>query len=129
MIFDDILDTGTTLVQASDDLVERYGARSVWLFPTHLVLSPKVVSGLPDEAEEKIAQARSKPRVVTTNSIFRDQAYLSRLPWLHAVLSVGPLIGESIYRQVTAQSVCDLYKHPEEFESLLGEFADFNSKL
>ncbi|MAF34247.1 hypothetical protein CMO91_00200 [Candidatus Woesearchaeota archaeon] len=119
LIFDDLVDTGSTLIQASDDLVELHGAKSVWFFPSHLVMS-KDKEGIP--AEERMKNAKSKPKVVTTDTIQRSEEYLDQnSSWLHCVLSVAPLLGESIYRQINAMSIADLHKKPEEFESIIAD--------
>ncbi len=130
LIFDDILCTAGTMIDASNDLVEVYGAKSVWFFPTHLVASPKEKIGQPTAAEEKIAQARSRPHVVTTDTIYRDDNYINaNSSWLHCVLSMAPIFGEAILRQYRAMSLSSIYSSPEILEGILDRaFAEGNFK-
>ena len=116
LVFDDIMDTGGTLITASADLKEKYGAKSVYFLPTHLVASPKQDS----TAEEKLQAAKSQPKIITTDTIQRSDDYIKEnSSWLKCVMSMAPLFAESIYRQINAMSVTGMYKSPEIFEKIL----------
>ncbi len=120
LIFDDMLDTGGTMIEASNDLVEKYGAKSVYCFITHFLGSPKEKTNSPTTAEDKFAKANSKIKLITTDTIQRSDEYIKKnSSWLCAVLSMAPFLGETIYRQCKAISVSVLYDNPELFESLL----------
>ncbi|MGQ9584742.1 MAG: ribose-phosphate diphosphokinase [Anaerolineae bacterium] len=85
IIFDDEIDTASTLVSAAYFLREK-GARDVYACATHPVFSPPAV--------ERLRQANLK-EIVVTNTIPVPPE--KRLPNL-TILSVGPLLGEVIRR-------------------------------
>jgi ribose-phosphate pyrophosphokinase len=122
LVFDDQMDTGGTLISSTKDLKETYGASSVWFLPTHLVASPKESPGQPLTAEEKLQNASSKPKLITTDTVYRSDEYIKQnSSWLHCVLSMAPFFGETIYRQINAMSVSIMYNKPEIFESILDQ--------
>jgi ribose-phosphate pyrophosphokinase len=79
VLIDDIVSTGSTLVQAAEWLVE-HGAASVWACATHLVASPGLFQRLAASPIE---------RLLVTDSLPCPEASLS--PKVH-VLSLAPLL-------------------------------------
>ncbi len=94
IIIDDMIDTGGTLVKASEALVKN-GAKAVYACATHAVLSGSAI--------ERIEGSILK-EVVVTNSIARNVSSKKI-----KVLSVAPLLGEAIKRIHSADSVSSLF--------------------
>jgi ribose-phosphate pyrophosphokinase len=97
ILVDDIVDSGGTLVNAADALLEQ-GARDVFAYISHGVLSGGAVP--------RIAQSRLKELVITdsiqpTDAI--DKSGNIR------VLSIASLIGEAIGRTAAEESVSSLF--------------------
>jgi ribose-phosphate pyrophosphokinase len=97
IIYDDEIDTATTLVDAVGVLKAR-GARDIYACATHAVLS--------DPAVERIKSSPIK-EVVVTNTIPIPQEKM--LPNI-TVLSAGPLLGEVIRRIHLGLSVGELFE-------------------
>src|SRR5216110_552204 len=96
ILVDDIIDSGGTVVNAADALVEQ-GATDVYAYITHGVLSGGAVA--------RITGSRLKELVIT-DSIQPTQAVKDARNI--RVLSVATLIGEAIGRTATEESVSSL---------------------
>lgn len=97
IFIDDIADSGGTLVNAANALMER-GAKEVFAYITHGVLSPG--------ASERIRNSAMKALVIT-DSIHATQDVLDT-PNIE-ILTVAPLIGEAIARTANEESVSSLF--------------------
>src|SRR6187455_1495791 len=97
ILVDDIVDSGGTLVNAADALIEQ-GATDVHAYITHGVLSGGAVA--------RITASRLKELVIT-DSIQPTQAV--RVARNIRTLSVATLIGEAIGRTATEESVSSLF--------------------
>ncbi len=97
ILVDDIVDSGGTLCNAADALLNK-GARSVTAYATHGVLSGGAVA--------RIEASRLKEMVVT-DSIQATDAQ-AKSPKLRTI-SIAPLIGEAIARTASEQSVSSLF--------------------
>lgn len=96
LLFDDMIDTAGTIVNAASALKER-GALSIYACCTHPVLSGKALERLRDSVIEK---------VIVTNTIPPSPAWKeSRIE----TLSVAPLLGEAIRRIHNHESVSSLF--------------------
>jgi ribose-phosphate pyrophosphokinase len=97
LFIDDIVDSGGTLVNAAHALIER-GAREVYAYITHGVLSPG--------AAERLQSSALKALVVTDSIHPTEQVReASHIEFL----SVAPLIGEAIARTAKEESVSSLF--------------------
>ena len=97
LIVDDIVDSGGTLVNAAEALLDA-GAKEVCAYITHGVLS--------EGAAERIAGSKLKELVVT-DSIAETDA-VRAAPNIRR-LTIAPLIGEAIARTASEQSVSSLF--------------------
>jgi ribose-phosphate pyrophosphokinase len=97
ILIDDIVDSGGTLVNAADALLEK-GAKDVYAYITHGVLSGGAVA--------RITASRLKELVIT-DSIQPTDA-IRAAPNVR-VLSIATLIGEAIGRTSTEESVSSLF--------------------
>ncbi len=97
ILVDDIVDSGGTLVNAAEALLNA-GAKDVSAYITHGVLSGGAVS--------RIAASRMKELVIT-DSIQPTQAV--KLARNIRVMSIAPLLGEAIGRTATEASVSTLF--------------------
>ncbi len=97
ILVDDIVDSGGTLVNAADALIEQ-GAKDVYAYITHGVLSGGAVS--------RIAGSNLK-ELVLTDSILPTEAV--RLARNIRCISVASLIGEAIARTSEEKSVSSLF--------------------
>jgi ribose-phosphate pyrophosphokinase len=97
ILIDDIVDSGGTLVNAADALVEQ-GATEVYAYLSHGVLSGGAVA--------RIAASRLKELVIT-DSIQPSEAV--RVARNIRVLSIATLIGEAIGRTAAEESVSSLF--------------------
>ena len=95
ILFDDIIDTGRSLVEGAKALL-RSGAKSVMACATHAVLSKGAVERITDSPIE---------RVLVTDTIHHDS-----LPEKFEVLSVAELLGEAIMRIRKNLSVSVLFR-------------------
>lgn len=96
VMFDDMIDTGGTVVSAAQALIER-GAREVYACSSHAVFS---------EPAAGILQSSPLKEVIVTDSIHLPQEKL--IPKL-TVLSVAPLFAEAIRRIFEEMSVSYLF--------------------
>ena len=97
ILVDDIVDSGGTLVNAAEALLNA-GAKDVSAYITHGVLSGGAVS--------RIAASRMKELVIT-DSIQPTQAV--KLARNIRVATIAPLLGEAIGRTATESSVSSLF--------------------
>src|SRR6201988_2918314 len=97
ILVDDIVDSGGTLVNAADALLE-HGARDVYAYISHGVLSGGAVA--------RITASHLKELVIT-DSIQPTEAV--RVARNIRVLSIATLIGEAIGRTATEESVSSLF--------------------
>src|SRR5882724_660813 len=97
ILIDDIVDSGGTLVNAADALLEK-GATEVYAYITHGVLSGGAVA--------RITASRLKELVIT-DSIQPTEAV--RVARNIRVLSIATLIGEAIGRTAHEESVSSLF--------------------
>ncbi|HOO75275.1 MAG TPA: ribose-phosphate pyrophosphokinase, partial [Tepiditoga sp.] len=95
ILFDDIIDTGGSLVGAADALIQN-GAKSVTACATHGILSK--------EAKERLQNSQIEKVIVT------DTIYHKELPDKFEVLSVAPLFGEAVVRIRKNLSVSILFR-------------------
>ena len=98
IIVDDIIDSGGTIVNASNALIER-GAKEVHVYVTHGVLSGKAV--------EKIKNSKIK-RLIITDTI--DNAHRVKGAKNIEILTISHLVGEAIKRISNSTSVSDLFR-------------------
>ena len=97
LLVDDIVDSGGTLVNAADALLEK-GAKEVYAYITHGVLSGGAVA--------RITASKLKELVIT-DSIEPTEAV--RVGRNMRVLSIASLMGEAIGRTATEESVSSLF--------------------
>jgi ribose-phosphate pyrophosphokinase len=97
LLVDDIVDSGGTLVNAADALLDK-GAKDVYAYITHGVLSGGAVA--------RITASKLKELVIT-DSIQPTEAV--RVARNMRVLSVASLMGEAIGRTATEESVSSLF--------------------
>ncbi len=97
VLVDDIVDSGGTLCNAADALLEK-GATDVSAYITHGVLSGGAVA--------RIASSNLKQLVVTDSIQATEAVRVSRNI---RVLSIAPLIGEAIGRTAAEKSVSSLF--------------------
>jgi ribose-phosphate pyrophosphokinase len=97
LLVDDIVDSGGTLVNAADALLEK-GAKDVYAYITHGVLSGGAVA--------RITASKLKELVIT-DSILPTEAV--RVARNMRVLSIASLMGEAIARTATEESVSSLF--------------------
>ena len=98
IIVDDIIDSGGTIVNASNALLDR-GAKEVHVYVTHGVLSGKAV--------EKITKSKIK-RLVVTDTI--DNSDKIKRAKNIEILTISHLVGEAIKRISNSTSVSDLFR-------------------
>jgi ribose-phosphate pyrophosphokinase len=97
ILVDDIVDSGGTLVNAANALLEQ-GAKEVHAYITHGVLSGGAVS--------RVTNSRLKTLAIT-NSIAPTEAV--RAAKNIRVLSIAPLLAEGIARTARNESVSSLF--------------------
>jgi ribose-phosphate pyrophosphokinase len=97
LLVDDIVDSGGTLVNAADALLEK-GAKAVYAYITHGVLSGGAVG--------RITASKLKELVIT-DSIQPTEAV--RVARNIRVLSIATLLGEAITRTAAEESVSSLF--------------------
>ena len=97
ILVDDIVDSGGTLVNAADALLDK-GAKEVYAYITHGVLSGGAVA--------RIAGSRLKELVIT-DSIMPTEAV--KVAHNIRVISIAQLMGEAIGRTATESSVSSLF--------------------
>lgn len=97
IIYDDIIDTAGTLVNAAEKLKEN-GARSIWVCCTHAILSNNADERLKNSAIEKVIFSDTIALSNTTAN-FKEMV----------ILSVNELLGEAILRIHNNDSVSSLF--------------------
>ena len=97
IIVDDIIDSGGTIVNAADALVKK-GAKNVYVFVTHAVLS--------GDAVNKLQKSKIK-KLIITDSI--DNSKKIRKASKIEVLSIAQLMAEAIKRISNSTSVSGLF--------------------
>ncbi|MFT6462520.1 MAG: ribose-phosphate pyrophosphokinase [Maricaulis maris] len=97
MLFDDMCDSGGTLVNAADALLEK-GAIEVSAYVTHGVLSK--------DAQGRVDKSRLRELVVTDS--VTEPPNSTATPKVRR-LSVAPLLGEAIRRIANDESVSKLF--------------------
>ncbi len=97
ILIDDIVDSGGTIVNAADALLEK-GATEVMCYVTHGVLSGGAVS--------RIQNSRLKSLVITDSILPTAAVQAARNI---RVLSIAPLLGEAILRTSREESVSSLF--------------------
>lgn len=97
LLVDDMIDTGITLIRATEALLEA-GAESVSAFATHAVLSAGAVERLSQSPLEEI---------VVTDTIYAFEKIQNARKF--TVLSVSALFGEAILRIYQESSVSSLF--------------------
>ena len=98
LLIDDIVDSGGTLCNAADALMDK-GARSVAAYVTHGVLS--------NGAAKRVEDSKLKELVVTNSIDPNTRAAGCKKP---RVISVAPLMGDAIWRIANEQSVSSLFE-------------------
>ena len=98
IIIDDIIDSGGTIVNAAEALINR-GAKEVHVYITHGVLS--------GEAVDKIKKSRIKKLIITDTIDNSDKIKKAKNI---EVLSISNLLAEAIKRISNSTSVSDLFK-------------------
>lgn len=97
VIVDDMVDTAGTLCQAAQALKD-HGANSVYAYATHAVLSGKAISNITGSSLDKL--------VVTNTIPLSDEAQgCERIE----ILDLAPLLGESIRRVNTEESISTMF--------------------
>jgi ribose-phosphate pyrophosphokinase len=97
ILVDDIIDSGGTLVNAAEALLER-GAKDVSAYITHGVLSGGAVS--------RITNSRMKELVITDSILPTEAVKIARNI---RVISIANLMGEAILRTAQEESVSSLF--------------------
>jgi ribose-phosphate pyrophosphokinase len=97
LLVDDIVDSGGTLVNAADALLEK-GAKDVYAYITHGVLSGGAVA--------RITASKLKELVITDSILPTEAVRVARNVRL---LSIATLIGEAINRTSAEESVSSLF--------------------
>ncbi|HEV2000258.1 MAG TPA: ribose-phosphate pyrophosphokinase [Xanthobacteraceae bacterium] len=97
LLVDDIIDSGGTLVNAADALLEK-GAKDVYAYITHGVLSGGAVA--------RITASKLKELVITDSILPTEAVRVARNIRL---LSIATLIGEAINRTAAEESVSSLF--------------------
>ena len=97
IIVDDIIDSGGTIVNAADALVKK-GAKNIYVFITHAVLS--------GDAINKLQKSKIK-KLIITDSI--DNSKKIRKASKIEVLSIAQLMAEAIKRISNSTSVSSLF--------------------
>ena len=95
--FDDLVDTAGTAIQAAEALI-RNGAKSASLCCSHGVLSGNAVQRIEDSVLEE---------VIITDTIPPSQEILESDKF--KVLTIADLLGESIKRVTTGESISSLF--------------------
>ena len=98
IIVDDIIDSGGTIINAAEALINR-GAKEVHVYITHGVLSGGAV--------EKIKKSKIKNMVITDTIDNSDKVKKAKNI---EVLTISNLLGEAIKRISNSTSVSDLFK-------------------
>ena len=98
LIFDDIVDSGGTLCNAAQALIDK-GAKSVSACVTHGVLS--------DNAAARVMKADALTRLIVTDSIEATED-VAACPKIE-VISIATVLAEAIRRIANEESVSSLF--------------------
>lgn len=98
ILIDDIIDTGGTLVAATEALLAE-GAVKVYACATHAVFS--------DDALQKLENSRME-KIVVTNTIDHPEIKASKKI---IVLSIGELLGKSICNIVKDEPISQIFEN------------------
>jgi len=101
LIYDDMLDTGGTMVEAAQAILEQ-GAKEVFACIVHPLLSRN--------ASQRIVESCIKELVVTDTIALAPEKKSDKLK----ILSVAGLLGEAILRIHNAESISSLFKEVKE---------------
>jgi ribose-phosphate pyrophosphokinase len=101
LIYDDMLDTGGTMVEGAQAIIEQ-GAKEVFACVVHPLLSR--------DATQRISESCIKELVVTDTIILTPEKKHSKIK----ILSVAGLLGEAILRIHNSKSISSLFKEVEE---------------
>lgn len=101
LIYDDMLDTGGTMVEAAQAILEK-GAKEVFACIVHPLLSRN--------ASQRIVESCIKELVVTDTIALAPEKKSDKLK----ILSVAGLLGKAILRIHNAESISSLFKEVEE---------------
>ena len=101
LIYDDMLDTGGTMVEGAQAIIE-HGAKEVYACVVHPLLSRN--------ATQKISESFIKELVVTDTIKLSPERMVDKIK----ILSVAGLLGEAILRIHNAESISSLFKEVEE---------------
>jgi ribose-phosphate pyrophosphokinase len=97
ILVDDIVDSGGTLCNAADALMQQ-GAKEVYAYCTHGVLSGGAVARIGDSQLKEMVITDS---IQSTDSIRKSNRF--------RVLTIAPLMGEAVARTATESSVSSLF--------------------
>lgn len=97
VIVDDMVDTAGTLCQAAQALKD-HGANSVYAYATHAVLSGKAISNINGSSLDKLV-------VTNTIPLSEEAQGCDRIE----ILDLAPLLGESIRRVNTEESISTMF--------------------
>ncbi len=97
VLIDDMIDTGGTVVSATEILIDR-GAREVWIMATHAVLS--------DPAVDQLKNAPVREVVLTNTLPIPDEKRFENL----TVLSTAPLIADALNAVFKDTSISEIFK-------------------
>jgi ribose-phosphate pyrophosphokinase len=98
IIFDDIIDSGGTII-ASIDMLKKSGAKSINVAATHGIFSGDAIKNF----------ASSGIKVITTDSIPREKKFVTDNKWL-TVLSIAEYTAEVIHENEIGGSVSEIIK-------------------
>lgn len=101
LIYDDMLDTGGTMVEAAQAILGK-GAKEVFACIVHPLLSRN--------ASQRIVESCIKELVVTDTIALASEKKIDKLK----ILSVAGLLGKAILRIHNAESISSLFKEVEE---------------
>jgi ribose-phosphate pyrophosphokinase len=104
IIYDDLIDSGETVITAADELIKN-GATKVYAFVTHGRKFITNIGVLSNNAIEKIKNSKIQ-QVVLTNTIPIDKKQLNEQ---FVVLSAGTLIAEAIRRIYLNESLSEIF--------------------
>ncbi|ACV26046.1 ribose-phosphate pyrophosphokinase [Kangiella koreensis] len=97
VIVDDMVDTAGTLCQAAQALKD-HGAKSVFAYATHAVLSGKAISNISGSSLDRLVVANTIPLSEEAQKCDRIE-----------ILDLAPLLGESIRRVNTEESISTMF--------------------
>lgn len=97
IIFDDMIDTGGTLVEAID-IIKNYKAKKVYAAATHPIFSGNAINILEESQAEEIVVADTIPVKKDYN------------PERIIILSIAPLLAKTIKKVYHCKSVSELFK-------------------